>query len=160
MESQVISNDVIFEAARRMVNEGRDVEFKPKGTSMLPFIKGEVDSVLLRKTGDMDPGYIVLAKIGERYIMHRVIERDGDHLTLMGDGNIRGTEKCLTSDVIGTVVEIIKPSGKRVKPSMGKLWKALLPFRRVLLAVYRRLPGIRNIPGIKRNRENKKKNRK
>jgi len=152
MESQVLSNDIIFKAAKVMVDEGRDVEFKPKGTSMLPFIKGEVDSVVLRKNGHMDPGDIVLANISGRYIMHRVIKREGENLTLMGDGNIKGTEECLTSDVIGTVVEIIKPSGRRLKPTKGKVWRFLRPCRRVLLAVYRRLPGIRNLPGVKDRR--------
>ena len=84
-------------------------------------------------------GDIVLVKIGERYILHRVIAREGDALTLMGDGNIRGTEACRTGDVIGTVAEIIRPSGRVRIPGRARLWRMLKPIRRYLLALWRRL---------------------
>ena len=57
----------------------------------------------------------------------------------MGDGNIAGTERCTRADVIGTVSEIIRPSGRRRKPDRGRFWRFLKPIRRYLLGVYRRL---------------------
>ena len=81
----------------------------------------------------------MLAKIGGRYILHRVIKIEGEKITMMGDGNVRGTEACSKSDVLGTVVQIVAPSGKVRIPGKGRLWKALRPVRRYLLAIYRRI---------------------
>ncbi len=111
----------------------------PKGSSMHPFIRGDVDSVALKKKDTVAPGDIVLAKIGDRFIMHRVMSVKEDRVILMGDGNVRGTEQCTTGDIRGTVVSVIKPSGRRKAPGRGRIWKALMPVRRYLLAIYRKL---------------------
>ena len=84
-------------------------------------------------------GDIVLARVGDRFIMHRVFKVDGGSLTLMGDGNIRGTETCLDSDVIGKVIQIRKENGKVVTPGKGKFWRMLMPLRRYILAFYKRV---------------------
>jgi hypothetical protein len=56
----------------------------------------------------------------------------------MGDGNIAGTESCSRSDVMGTVVGIVK--GKRtVVPGKARIWRLLKPVRRYLLGIYRRI---------------------
>lgn len=122
-----------------MLREGREVEFRPKGSSMLPFIRGDVDSVVLVRKDSVEAGDIVLARVGTRYILHRVIRVEGEKITMMGDGNVRGTESCTAADVLGTVVQIVRPSGKARTPGKGRLWKAIRPVRRYLLAIYRRI---------------------
>ena len=70
--------------------------------------------------------------------MHRIIGfRDGVY-TMMGDGNIRGTESFRQEDVLGKVVRIIRDGKKDRTPGKGRLWKALLPLRRYLLWIYRK----------------------
>ena len=64
---------------------------------------------------------------------------DGDALTLMGDGNLQGTEHCTTQDVCGTVIEIQRPGGRARKPGPGRFWRAIKPLRRYILGIYRRL---------------------
>ena len=59
-------------------------------------------------------------------------------MTLMGDGNLQGTESALVCNVLGTVKGIVKPNGKCVRPKKGRLWFRLLPFRRRLLWIYRK----------------------
>ena len=89
---------------------------------------------------DVKVGDIILVRLsGPRYVLHRLIEKDGEKLTLMGDGNIRGTEHCTEADVMGTVTAIEK--GRRVvKPGDGRWWRAIpLIFRRYFLAIYRRI---------------------
>ena len=57
-----------------------------------------------------------------------VIALEGEKVTLLGDGNIAGTEECTLKDVMGTVIEIGR--GRRtVKPGKGRVWRALKPFR-------------------------------
>jgi len=139
MDRRSLPNDVLLGEVAAVLGEGREAVIIPTGNSMLPFIRGGVDRVVLRRQEGVAVGDIVLVKIGERYILHRVIAREGDALTLMGDGNVRGTESCRTENVIGTVAEIIRPSGCVRIPGRARLWRMLKPIRRYLLALWRRL---------------------
>lgn len=122
-----------------LLDEGKVVVLKQiYGNSMLPFIRGGVDSVRLRKPEGVKVGDIVLAVFGGRPIVHRVIAINGTKVTLMGDGNLKGTEKGNLSEVLGVVDQIISPSGRCRKPGNGRLWRRLLPMRKYLLKVYRK----------------------
>ena len=138
MDKRVLPNHVLLEEAAALMEEGREVCFTPLGNSMLPFIRGGKDSVQVKKLPDVEVGDIVLERLPDRYVMHRVFSRDGDRLVLMGDGNVAGTESCTTADILGTVTAIHK--GKRtIQPGKGRLWRSLLPIRRYILAIYRRI---------------------
>lgn len=138
MDKKIVPNTLILEEAGQLLNEGRTVRFTPLGSSMLPFIRGGRDSVVLAKKDTVEVGDIVLVRLPGRYVLHRVIALDGERVTLMGDGNIAGTEECTLADVMGTAIEIGR--GRRsVKPGKGRIWRALKPFRRYILAIYRRI---------------------
>jgi len=148
MNRLVLPNGIMLGEVKRLLSEGSDVVIMTKGSSMLPFIIGDKDSVLIRKFDQVGKGDIVLAEVSpDVYILHRVWETDGEKVTLMGDGNVRGREHCMMKNVCGTVVEIQKGNGRRIDalsaPSRRKasLWRALLPLRRYLLAIYRRSPS-------------------
>ena len=138
MDKRVLPNKVLLEEAGQLLDEGREVTFTPLGSSMLPFIRGGKDSVTLRKKDSAEVGDIVLVRLPGRYVLHRIIALDGEKVTLMGDGNLAGTEACTRADIMGTVTAIQR--GKRnVIPGKGRFWRALKPFRRYILGVYRRL---------------------
>ena len=139
MDKRTVPNEILLGEVAAVLQEGREAVIIPTGNSMLPFIRGGVDRVVLRKMPSLAVGDILLAKISDNYILHRLIAREGDALTLMGDGNLRGTEHCTPADVIGTVTEIIRPSGRTRIPGKGRLWRILRPFRRYLLGLYRRM---------------------
>ena len=84
-----MNDNEIIEEAIRLAREGVRVTFPVKGQSMLPFIIGGKESVILRGPGGLvDVGDVVLAWVdGNRYVVHRIIRIDGKHVTLMGDGN-------------------------------------------------------------------------
>ena len=134
----VIPNHILLEEVATLLQEGRDVTLSPKGASMLPFIKEGRDSVILRRLPDVEEGDIVLARLDNRYVLHRVLTTNHNRLTLMGDGNLDITETCTKDDVLGTVIGVVRKD-KSQKPSKGVLWKYLLPFRRILLGIYRRI---------------------
>ena len=95
MERKILPNDVLLGEVSRLVAEGESVTIMTKGTSMLPFIVGGRDSVRLVRPAELQPGMIVLAELHDgRYVLHRLISVDGQNLTLMGDGNIAGVERC------------------------------------------------------------------
>ena len=138
-------NDIIEEAIR-LVREGVNVTLPVKGLSMLPFIIGGKDSVILHRPGLIDVGDVVLAWVdGCRYVVHRIIRIDGDRITLMGDGNVKGTEHCLLKDVKARVTHVVDAKDKthylynRWRMLGAKVWYWLRPIRRYLLAIYRRL---------------------
>ncbi|MCR5571710.1 MAG: S24/S26 family peptidase [Bacteroidales bacterium] len=135
-----LPNEVLLPEVAALLAAGSDVTLLTKGNSMLPFIRGGRDSVRLRKFPAVAPGDIVLARLpAGNYVLHRVLRADGGALTLMGDGNVRGTESCRAEDVAGTVVAVVRPDGRERAPGRARAWKALRPLRRYLLAAYRRL---------------------
>ena len=140
METIEIPNAILLAEVSSCLDGGQDVVIRTKGSSMLPFIRGGCDSVCLHKESEVEVGDIVLAEIAPgQYVLHRVFAIDGDKLTLMGDGNLKGTELCRRGDVKGTVKEILHEDGSRTVPGKGRLWRRLLPFRRIILGIYRRL---------------------
>ena len=135
MDKKILPNELVFEDAEKLLKEGREVVFTPLGNSMLPFIRGGKDEVTVKAASHVDVGDIVLARLpGPTYIMHRVIDRNRSLLTLMGDGNLSGTESCTRDDVLGKVTAI---NGRR--PCKGVVWRMLGPVRRILLAIIRRI---------------------
>ena len=139
MDKKTFPNALLLGEVAAVLNEGRDAIIIPTGNSMLPCIQGGVDRVMLHKAPDVAVGDIVLVCIDGRYLLHRVVARDGEALTLMGDGNIRGQEHCRCADVIGSAVQVIRPDGNTRTPGKARLWRALLPVRRYLLAFYKRV---------------------
>ena len=139
--SRLVDNDILIPEIGRLLKEGREVRFTPSGESMRPFIEGNKDSVLLRAADVIRMGDIVLADLGDRFVLHRVIEidADGTALTLMGDGNLRGVEYCAFKDVLGVVIGIYWPSGRRKLLSRAWLWRHTLSLRWLGLKIYRHL---------------------
>lgn len=149
MLKRVISNNVLLPELVKMLEEGLEVTLQSKGNSMLPFIIGGRDSVILQSPPEnLQIGDIVLAQINKKtYVIHRIIACDEKQITLMGDGNWYGKEICYPEDILGIVVKIVKNEryidcrlpAERKK---FKIWRKLLPVRRYLLAVYRRIMDI------------------
>lgn len=141
-ETRHIDNQVLFPVVAQLLREHREAELTPQGNSMQPFIRGGVDVVLLRETHTFAPGDILLFVLegvkGPTYVLHRLVEVEGDNLTFMGDGNLRGYEHCTKADVLGRVVEIRSPRGWHKPLRFGwRLWRWLLPLRWLLLKVDR-----------------------
>lgn len=137
MEKVILPNEVLIGEVVQLLSEGREVVMTPKGISMLPFIRGEVDRVKLQRPDKLKVGDIVLAHFGGNYVIHRIIAIKEDNVVLMGDGNLH-TEQGKRSDVLGMVTEIIKPNNRRHKPGSAWLWRHILPLRPYLLKVYRK----------------------
>lgn len=132
-----LPNEILIPEIGRLLAEGYEVRFTPSGVSMRPFIEGGRDTVVLRQKEDVRVGDICLCKVGERFVLHRVIAVSENLVTLMGDGNLTGTESCLIGDVLGTVIRVEWPSGRQKCLTDGRIWRALLPLRRILLKLYR-----------------------
>lgn len=136
-------NAVFLALVSEKLSEGKSVTIWVKGYSMRPFIEYGRDRVKLEARQGYEVGDAVLACIAPgRYVLHRIINKDGKLITLQGDGNVRGVERCAISDICGVVTEYVRPartipaSDPRLRRAI-KLWRALRPIRRILLAVYK-----------------------
>lgn len=137
----LVENDILIPEMGRLLKGGQQVVFTPGGVSMRPFIEGGKDSVTLEYPAPetIRRGDILLCQVGERYVLHRLIGIEGEKLTLKGDGNVTGIEKCRKEDVIGRVIGIRSPKGRRKPLTRGLLWHWLSPIRKYLLKIYRKL---------------------
>lgn len=145
MQRVILPNDIIFAEVSTFIDQGKTVTMKVKGRSMIPFIIGDRDSVELQKTESINVGDVVLARLKNgSYVMHRVVKIIEKNVVLMGDGTLYGTEECCPAEILATVFRIER-NGKWVDCSTTKerfrvrIWMALLPLRRYILAIYRRL---------------------
>ena len=131
--------EVLLPIAQEFLREGTPVLLPVKGNSMLPFIRGDKDLVLVSSTPEVKVGDVVLARTtAGNYVIHRVLGEEPGLYILKGDGNLVGTERCALVDVLGTVTEVRKPSGRVFNPASVKNWQKLpLILRRVILASYK-----------------------
>lgn len=141
-----MSDDTIIEEAIRLVEDGVSVTLPVNGNSMLPFIIGGKESVILQKPMLSKKGDVVLAWTdGCRYVVHRIIAIEGEAVTLMGDGNLSGTEHCTLKDVKAKVTHVVVADERphdlycRWRRVAARLWWHLRLVRKYLLAIYRRL---------------------
>ena len=155
MEKMIIDNDTFFADVLRVLEEGKQVTIPVKGYSMLPFIRGGKDLVVLEKAGgDLKADDIVLFHMGPwdggRYVMHRILAIDGDAVDIMGDGVPKTHEHVRRDQILAKAVSILRGGKRSVDPyASGQLrlvhfWQWLRPVRRYILFVYRHLPWNRS----------------
>ena len=114
----------------KLLDEGHTVTLQLRGVSMRPFLEDKRDKALLIKAKDVKVGDPVLAETSpSHYVLHRVIQIDGNHVALRGDGNL-GVEKGRK--------KLDRTDGLKWK-IYSKIWTSIFPLRRYLLAVYRRI---------------------
>ena len=138
-----LPNDEWLGEVSQMLREGKFYPIYVKGYSMRPFIEHTRDRVFLEKHDTYNVGDAVLAQIEPgHYVLHRIIEKEGESLTLQGDGNVKGVEHCKEQDVSGVVTQYIRPN--RIIPADDpklvrriRLWRKLRPIRRYLLFIYK-----------------------
>lgn len=145
MRKLTVANEELLPEVVKLLSEGNSVIIKAKGNSMLPFIVGDRDSVVLQKKDTYAIGDIVLAEITPKlFVLHRIIQIKDNKITLMGDGNFSVREGCIKENVCGHAIAIIHNEKQIDCNSKGekrkaRIWAKLLPVRHYLLAIYRRI---------------------
>jgi signal peptidase I len=151
MEKMVIDNDAFFSDVLDVLREGKQATIPVKGFSMLPFIRGGKDLVVLEKAvGPVKADDIVLFHVGPqdggRWVMHRILAVDGDAVDIMGDGVPKAHEHVHRKQIFAKAVTILRGGKRPVDPYSPRqlrlvhFWQRLLPLRRYLLFIYRHLP--------------------
>ncbi len=138
--NQILSTDQLLTEVATLLTEGYTVTILCQGNSMLPFIRSGKDSVVLQKHPSYHVGDIVLARIGETFLLHRIYKMTPTSVHLMGDGNVHAKEVCTIQEIYGAATHIIRNGQKYscttpCARTKAKLWRFLLPIRRILLFV-------------------------
>ena len=91
----LLPNASLLGEVENMLADGRSVMLKATGNSMLSFIVGGRDSVLVRRPSGIQAlqvWQIALAHLPDsRYVLHRIVRIHGAEIFLMGDGNLNET---------------------------------------------------------------------
>ena len=132
--ARTIANRELFAIVRDTLLEGKTVRVAVNGQSMLPFFRSG-STITLRpvREEELRKYSVVMADAGHAFVVHRIIEVGDDIITLLGDGNLRGTES-VTRDKIYGIVEC-----SATHLFFAKLWVWLRPVRRFPLAIFRRI---------------------
>jgi len=112
-----VPNAVLLGQVKEAIREGHTATINVKGYSMRPFLEHCRDKVRLASFTDLKVGDAVLAEFSpDKYVLHRIIEIDGDVVVMMGDGNLRHKEICCKEDIVGIVTHYIR-RGKTIPAS-------------------------------------------
>lgn len=138
-----IPNDAFFNLVEDEISNGRKVQFRIKGDSMSPLLRDNKDDIVLYPcVGDeLSPMDIVLFRYKGKYLLHRIIRREGNRLYIQGDGSYIAKEECSIDDVIGKVQMIVRPSGKIISVNgwqwrwLSYIWLKIRIIRNLLLRI-------------------------
>ncbi len=132
---RLIDNRTAFSNARDLLLAGESLTIRVKGQSMLPFFQSG-SSVLIRpiQESDFKKGRVVLAETDKgMFVIHRIYRVEGDMITLLGDGNLKGTEQMPRNKVYGAI------DCGALHLALALLWQWIRPLRRFPLAILRRV---------------------
>ena len=109
-----MNDNKIIDEAVALMTEGYSVTLPVSGRSMLPFIIGGKESVILAPPAGLKHGIVALAWVeNRRYVLHRIERIEGERVTLMGDGNLAGREHCSIGDVKAIATHVKDSNQKR-----------------------------------------------
>lgn len=149
-KTQVVANSYFAIVADKL-KQGTSIRIKVLGDSMYPLIHGGKDEILLiphQPEEELPMWSAVFYQWGDHYMVHRYIRREGDVMVMLGDGNLYREEKVPATEIIGVLKTIFHPNGKETDClsaewlKRGERWYKLLPVRRYLLFILKRLRKI------------------
>lgn len=118
-----IPNAVLFAEVEERLSRGESVTIPFAGVSMKPFLHDREDKITLSPlTRDPQRGDVLLFRCLGLHILHRVVDCEGDRLTMQGD-NCLSRERIERHDVVGILTSVQRKSG-RVMTAGTLRWRA------------------------------------
>lgn len=144
---KTLANDTFFAWMETELSEGRPVRFRLKGNSMFPLLRNGKDVVILAKChpDTLQKMDVVLFRYRGNHVLHRIIGKEGNRLTIQGDGSLVAIEYCTVEDVVGKVVKVCRPSGKEIAVTHWRwtvpshLWRLSGGMRKYILKIAHKL---------------------
>ena len=148
MKTLRLQQHVYFDVLLEELKLGKRVRIQVRGRSMHPFLRHEVDFVWLCSPSckSLRIGSIVLACLpdSDRYVLHRVVARTGDRLTLQGDAHRWEQESCYMSDVLACV-EVVEHGARYIEMNhlfwvvLMSLWCKFLSCRKAMVMILKQI---------------------
>ena len=148
--SKMVSMDAMIPLIKEKLNEDGKVIFTPKGTSMLPTIVGEVDTVSLVKPKFPLAKYSIplYRRDDGSFVLHRVIGRTNGCYVMRGDNQFVKEKGIREDQIIGVVLtythngEAYEAHGSQNYDYAKKLQRKI-GRKRIYLGIRRRLGKIK-----------------
>jgi signal peptidase I len=133
---------------KESLDAGHSVRFFPRGTSMLPMLRQDIDSVVLSPVSEKLKKYDIAfyQRDNGKYVLHRIIKA-GDTYTCMGD-NQMVPESGLRHDQMIAVVTAFYRGDKYIPVNSityrlyCRIWLGSLPIRKFAKRIINRLRRI------------------
>ena len=114
-----LPNEEFFDIMKPYLLQGYQVKMIPKGNSMLPTLHGGVDVVTIKADSNFQVKDVVLANMGKgHYVMHRIVEINGDKITLKGDNN-KKVEHTTADRIMAKMVDFKTNNDSDGMPEVG-----------------------------------------
>lgn len=126
----------LYPIIEEKLGQGGEITFKPHGTSMLPLLRQDIDSVTIGAVRCMPKrlDVILYRRAGGQFVLHRIIGEDSNGFILCGDNQfIR--EYGVTEDMIIGVMTGFCRNGRQVNMNgiLYGTYKRCLRMRRCFL---------------------------
>lgn len=139
----------LAELIKLQLSEGGIAQLKVTGCSMLPMLRENRDSVtLIPVSGCQKKGSIILyQRKNGQYILHRIIQADGDSYICCGDNQFE-KEYVEHSQVVAVVNAFTRKGRQYQVAGFGyrlytAIWVGLFPLRKLYISVRRKFGGLR-----------------
>ncbi len=110
-----IENNVFFSYVEEEIAEGKSVSLRVKGKSMTPTLhEGDIITLIPVNQHKLKIGDVVLFTYKNNFLLHRIICKKKNKLTLQGDAVYQHTEKISTQEVIALLQQVKKQNGKTI----------------------------------------------
>lgn len=145
VNKKAISLDEIYPIIKEKLESGGTVQLPVTGTSMIPLLVWGRDSAELVKCEKVQKGDIIFYRRDDgHFVLHRIIGKDEKGYILCGDNQWVKETGIENRHIIG-IVKSITRKGKKISVDnklykfYSKIWTAILPLRRYLLFIIRRI---------------------
>ena len=146
IKGSVIPASVWMEAVKPLIEKGYSLRICPSGRSMVPFICGGRDEVLLRSAANtrLKRGDIALyARPDGIHVLHRIHHVKGEGYYMLGDAQTCVEGPLEISSIKAVAASVIR-KGREINcnnmffRAASRAWLALRPLRPLLLRIYYR----------------------
>jgi signal peptidase I len=148
-----IQSKQLFPVVQELLKTGVSATITVTGMSMYPFLREDMDSVELSASSfvDIHLGDIVLIlRESDEYVLHRVLRKDMNCFYIIGDAQ-QWVEGPLYPNQLIAVVTAVWRKNKRIEYTnfwwklLSSIWMKLIPFRYLLIRIYKYLLKISKI---------------
>lgn len=144
-DTELYGIDSLVPVIKECVESGKTVKMRVTGISMTPTLINRRDCVFLEKPQKIKKYDIVLhRRESGQYILHRVIKKKGNTLTIAGDFEIEKEYPVDVSQVVARANAIMRKNKvisceSALYKLYSALWTAIFPFRLYAFVVMRKV---------------------